>query len=85
MSDTEHPTLRVVRGTPDDAELAAVVAVLLALPAGHGDGAPPADDAGAPVGAWADPSVAVRSTPPSGPGAWAASGREPGVRTRAAL
>ena len=88
MSDAEHPTLRVVRGTPDDAELAAVVAVL-AVSAGHRDGTRTAPAApagtGGTRGGWADPADTVRSPPPPGRGAWVASGREPGVRTRAAL
>ena len=56
----ERPLLRVVRGTPDAVELAALIAVVAA--SGSGDG-----DAPAPVrSAWAAPGRSVRGTLPTG-------------------
>ncbi len=56
----ERPLLRVVRGTPDALELAALVAVVAA--SGGGDG-----DAPAPVrSAWAAPHRSVRGALPTG-------------------
>jgi hypothetical protein len=59
--------LRVVRGEPDDAELAALTVALLAATA-----APPASG---PVArsAWGDRSAAVRRPLIPGAGAWRAS------------
>ncbi|WP_447004304.1 acyl-CoA carboxylase subunit epsilon [Saccharothrix isguenensis] len=63
------PHLRVVRGNPDDVELAAVAAVVAGLAASDG-----------PTGdrprrsAWADKSRLVRRALPHGPGAWRSSG-----------
>ncbi|TCO65617.1 acyl-CoA carboxylase subunit epsilon [Actinocrispum wychmicini] len=64
-----QPLLRVVRGTPDDVELAALTAVVAALP-------PPAADDGAEPrrSAWSDPSARLRTQLPHGPGAWRSSG-----------
>ncbi|GAB2981602.1 acyl-CoA carboxylase subunit epsilon [Saccharothrix stipae] len=62
------PHLRVVRGNPDDVELAAVTAVVVGLAA-----------AGGPTGdeprrsAWSDKSRQVRRPIPHGPGAWRTS------------
>ncbi|MFL6138175.1 MAG: acyl-CoA carboxylase subunit epsilon [Frankiaceae bacterium] len=80
--EAERPLLRVVKGDPTPEELAALVAALVATSAARGTatGGPPAAQ---PPSAWADPAGAVRSPLTVGPGAWARSGREPGVRTRA--
>ncbi|KOX21900.1 acetyl-CoA carboxylase [Saccharothrix sp. NRRL B-16348] len=62
------PHLRVVRGNPDDVELAAVTAVVVGLAS-----------AGVPTGdeprrsAWSDKSRQVRRPLPHGPGAWRSS------------
>jgi hypothetical protein len=65
---SEVPLLRVVRGEPDDAELAALLAVLAT---GAGDAAtPPAG----PVSAWRDRARSVHAPVQHGPGAWRASG-----------
>ena len=55
-----RPVLRVVRGTPDPAELAALVAVVAAL-SGRGSGVAPR-----PRSAWSDPARLVRGSLPSG-------------------
>ena len=64
---SEPLELRVVSGAPDDAELAAVVAVLLAAarPAASSGGA-------APRPRWGDPATLVRRGAPLPPGGWAA-------------
>jgi hypothetical protein len=57
---------RVVRGTPTDAELAALTVVLLATTA-------PATAAEGPASAsstWSDPATRLRRPLPVGPGAW---------------
>ena len=59
------PLLRVVRGEPDAAELAALVAVVSAV--GSGDSAAPQ----ARRSAWSDPARTLRSTVPVG--GWRAS------------
>ncbi|HEX8487384.1 MAG TPA: acyl-CoA carboxylase epsilon subunit [Propionibacteriaceae bacterium] len=72
------PLLEVVRGHPDEAELAAVLAVLLA-----GSGQSPAEEAAGAAGAaapapgsgWSAYWRAVRAPLAPGPGAWRASGR----------
>lgn len=51
--DNEQPVFRIVRGDPDDAELAALVAVLVGL------GAAPAEDATV-TGGWGDRTVRAR-------------------------
>ncbi|MEV0678295.1 acyl-CoA carboxylase subunit epsilon [Actinosynnema sp. NPDC050436] len=66
---SERPYLSVVRGNPDDAELAALTAVLANL-ATTGE----APDAPAPRSSWADRSRLVRPPLAHGPGAWRASG-----------
>lgn len=70
MSDDETPErpplLRVVRGEPDPAELAAVVAVVAARSAG-GEAAP------RPLSVWSARSRLVRPPLRPGPGAWRAS------------
>jgi hypothetical protein len=68
MSEQE-PLLRIVRGTPDDAELAALTAVVAGLAT-----ATPARPAPKPVSHWADRAALVRRPLHAGPGAWRASG-----------
>ena len=63
-----RPALRVVRGEPTDAELAAVVAVL----ASAGGGSDPVP---APRSRWAARESLVRRVPTFGSGAWRASAR----------
>jgi Acyl-CoA carboxylase epsilon subunit len=58
---------RVVRGTPTDAELAALT-VVLAVAA-----APRAQPPPAPLSAWNDPAARLRGPLPVGPGAWLTS------------
>ena len=60
------PLLRVVRGAPTDAELAALVAVVAARASGAAEPEPPAR----PL--WGRPVLRPMLTP--GPGAWRASG-----------
>jgi hypothetical protein len=62
-----RPLLRVVRGEPDDAELAALIAVVSAR-AGAAAPAPEPEP-----NAWTDRSRLVRRELPHGPGAWRAS------------
>jgi hypothetical protein len=81
MTDTNvekpGPLLRVVRGELSDVELAALVAIVAARSA--------ASDSGpeAPRSGWTDRTALVGRTPYAGPGAWTASARTPGARTRA--
>ena len=67
--DARPVALRVVRGTPSDEELAALV-VVLASRAGTPDAPPPAGPT-----AWTTSARGGRSLPPPGPGAWVRSGR----------
>ncbi len=71
MSDTPEaatePLLRVVRGTPDDAELAAMVAAVAALLSESGS-----VDEGTPS-AWGERASRLRRPLPHGPGAWRSS------------
>jgi hypothetical protein len=62
-----RPLLRVVRGEPDDSELAALIAVVAAASGGA------APEAEAEPNAWNDRTRLVRSPLPHGPGAWRAS------------
>ena len=62
------PHLRVVRGNPDDVELAAVTAVVVGLATAGG----PVEDEPR-RSAWSDKSRQVRRPLPHGPGAWRAS------------
>ncbi|WP_436492148.1 acyl-CoA carboxylase subunit epsilon [Actinokineospora sp. HUAS TT18] len=64
---TESPLLRVVRGTPDDVELAALTAVVAA--AGNAD-----EETAPDTSAWSSRTSAVRRQLDHGPGAWRASG-----------
>lgn len=68
MADDTRPTLRVVRGDPDDAEVAALLAVTSSL------GRATPDEETAPArSAWADRAALLRLPPRPGPGAWRAS------------
>jgi hypothetical protein len=58
---------RVVRGTPDDAELAALVVVLAAA------AAPPVDPRPLARSTWNDPVAGLRRPLPVGPDAWRTS------------
>ena len=65
-TEPERPVLRVVRGTPDSLELAALIAVVAASGGDGGETAP------APVrSAWAAPGRSVRGPLPTG--GWRAS------------
>jgi hypothetical protein len=82
--------LRVLKGEPDAAELAALVTVLGAAggsaagsAAGAAAGAAAGSAARRRIGGWADRRAGLRSPATVGPGAWVASGRVRGVRTRA--
>ena len=68
-TDEQVPTLRVVRGTATDEELAAVVAVITGRSGVADDGEPES----APASAWTDRSALVRAPVRPGPGAWRAS------------
>jgi hypothetical protein len=63
-----RPFLRIVKGDPTEAEIAALVAVLQAAAAAAGT-SPPRK----PHSAWSAPHRRLRTMPPSGPGAWRAS------------
>jgi hypothetical protein len=65
MSD--RPLLRIVKGNPSDAELAALTVVVATLSA-------PAPSVGPTRSLWADPAHRLRTPPRPGPGAWRASG-----------
>ncbi len=67
--DAVRPLLRIVRGEPDDAELAALTAVVLGIAAAGGD-----EVATPQPSAWSDRVDQVRKTLPHGPGAWRSSG-----------
>lgn len=60
---------RVVSGTPDDAELAALTAVVAAAASAGGD-EPPARE----PDLWSHPASQLRAPLHAGPGAWRASG-----------
>lgn len=66
--DHERPLLRVVRGNPDDAELAALTAVVAGLASGGG-AAEPAQRRSL----WGDPAASMPRIGQPGPGAWRAS------------
>ncbi|HEV2784653.1 MAG TPA: acyl-CoA carboxylase subunit epsilon [Actinophytocola sp.] len=69
MATEQRPLLRVVRGTPDDYELAALTAVVSAIAAAGGGSAP--EQRRSP---WSDPRATLRRPISHGPGAWRASG-----------
>jgi acyl-CoA carboxylase epsilon subunit len=69
----QRPLLRVVRGQPDDAELAAlttVVGKLVVASAAH-----PTSTVERSRSAWGDRAALLRKPLPHGPGAWRASAR----------
>ncbi|HWO58704.1 MAG TPA: acyl-CoA carboxylase subunit epsilon [Umezawaea sp.] len=66
------PVLRVVRGNPDDEELAALTAVVVSAVA---SGAAAGGEAVAGRSEWGNPAHRVRSGLVPGPGAWRMSGR----------
>ncbi|MQA08575.1 MAG: acyl-CoA carboxylase subunit epsilon [Pseudonocardiaceae bacterium] len=68
----QRPALRVVRGSPDDAELAALTVVVAGLVSG-GAGQPEENDEPR-RSRWADRATLVRQPLRPGPGAWKASG-----------
>jgi len=69
-TDTQQrPLLRVVRGNPDDAELAALTAVVAGL-AGTGPAEPTQQRRRS---LWADPAHRLGTPVRPGPGAWRAS------------
>ncbi|RSM74564.1 acetyl-CoA carboxylase biotin carboxyl carrier protein subunit [Kibdelosporangium aridum] len=72
MSDGERPLLRIVRGTPDDIELAALTAVVASLP-GRGPDEEPSPESGR-RSEWSNPANSLRAPLRPGPGAWRASG-----------
>ena len=65
---SERPLLRVVRGTPDDVELAALATVVASL------SGPTTSPATPQRSAWGDPATQLRTQLRPGPGAWRASG-----------
>ncbi|WP_214406739.1 acyl-CoA carboxylase subunit epsilon [Pseudonocardia lacus] len=73
---SEEPTpeerralFRVVRGEPDDVEVAALTAVLAAVAASAGTGTAPAG----PASTWTDPAARMRAPIAVGPHAWRTS------------
>ncbi|KMS90062.1 acyl-CoA carboxylase subunit epsilon [Prauserella rugosa] len=69
-AEPSQPLLRVVRGEPDDTELAALTAVVASLAASGGE--TDGDDTPA-RSRWADRAALVRAPLTPGPGAWRAS------------
>jgi hypothetical protein len=68
MSDSEAPVISVVKGSPTDEELAAVVTVLTAAAA---TSEPVTDRSDKPLaGGWKSYTRTVRQTRHPGPGAW---------------
>jgi Acyl-CoA carboxylase epsilon subunit len=65
-----QPLLRVVKGTPDDHELAALTAIIAGLAAAG----PAEEPKPARRSEWANPARRVRRPLQPGPGAWRASG-----------
>ncbi|WP_236795700.1 acyl-CoA carboxylase subunit epsilon [Amycolatopsis sp. GM8] len=68
MSGEQRPVLRIVRGNPDDDELAALTAVVAAASLAP---APPASDE--PRSRWADRARSLRQPLHPGAGSWRAS------------
>ncbi|MGW1681253.1 acyl-CoA carboxylase epsilon subunit [Saccharopolyspora sp. NPDC002376] len=71
----ERPVLRIVRGDPDEVELAALTAALTGLAAAKAASAEPERE---PMSLWGDPAAAVRNPAGRrplrpGPHAWRAS------------
>jgi hypothetical protein len=74
MSDENRPFLRIVRGNPDDAELAALTVVLTAAASVPAPGAStPGPDRVRRRSRWADRARLLRVPPHPGEGAWRAS------------
>ncbi|WP_326955929.1 acyl-CoA carboxylase subunit epsilon [Amycolatopsis sp. NBC_01286] len=69
VSDEVRPLLRVVRGNPSDAELAALTAVVAAASAARGPGKPKPRTSW-----WGDHATSLRRPHYPGEGAWRASG-----------
>lgn len=69
MAEESRPLLRIVRGTPSDAELAALTAVVAAAASRAA-----AEEPAAPRSAWGDPAGRLRVPLHPGRGAWRASG-----------
>ncbi|HVW45007.1 MAG TPA: acyl-CoA carboxylase subunit epsilon [Amycolatopsis sp.] len=68
MSTDDRPFLRVVRGNPDDEELAALTAVIAAAAS-----TPAGPERPRRTSAWADRARLLRMPPQPGAGAWRAS------------
>ncbi|WP_326946212.1 acyl-CoA carboxylase subunit epsilon [Amycolatopsis sp. NBC_01307] len=68
-NDEVRPLLRVVRGNPSDAELAALTAVVAAASAARGPGKPKPRTSW-----WGDHATSLRRPHHPGEGAWRASG-----------
>jgi len=68
VTSDERPLLRIVRGTPSDAELAALTAVVTAAVSRASAPTPPRR-----CSAWGDPAARLRTRLEPGPGAWRAS------------
>ncbi|WP_181771666.1 acyl-CoA carboxylase epsilon subunit [Amycolatopsis pittospori] len=68
MSTPETPLLRVVRGNPSDAEVAALTAVVAAVAGSRAPEPAPKRDSW-----WADKAALVRAPLAPGDGAWRAS------------
>jgi hypothetical protein len=66
----QRPLLRVVRGAPDDAELAVLTAVVAGMASNTADEEP----ARAHRSRWADRAALLRKPTMPGPGAWRAAG-----------
>ena len=76
QEEPQRPVLRVVRGNPDDDEVAALTAALASVAAAS---AAQAEPRRAPLSLWADRSARLRPAAgglplPPGPNAWRASG-----------
>lgn len=69
MSEEQRPLLRVVRGNPSDAELAALTAVVAAASAARAPGKPKPRTSW-----WGDHATSLRRPHHPGEGAWRASG-----------
>ncbi|ABD10083.1 hypothetical protein ThrDRAFT_00419 [Frankia casuarinae] len=71
-----QPRLQLIRGEATPEEIAAVVALLTAR-------AVPSSAPATRRSSWASPTLALRGSLTTGPGAWQRSGMTPGARTRA--
>ncbi len=67
--ETPSPLLRVVRGTPDDVELAALTTVIAAAATSSGGNG----EMSSRRSLWGDPAAQLRTPIQPGPGAWRAS------------